>query len=58
MRQSQMESPHTIAQENQTMGYRYLNITERSQLNVLFSLGWSYREIGKELGRPLQKRAL
>jgi IS30 family transposase len=33
------------------MGYTHLSITERSQLEILFRLGWSDREIGKELGR-------
>ena len=33
------------------MGYTHLNITERSQLEILLRLGWSNRAIGKELGR-------
>ncbi|OAB41889.1 IS30 family transposase [Paenibacillus glacialis] len=33
------------------MGYTHLNITERSQLEILLRLGWSDREIDKELGR-------
>jgi IS30 family transposase len=33
------------------MGYTHLSITERSQLEILNRLGWSNREIGKELGR-------
>jgi len=33
------------------MGYTHLSITERSQLEVLLRLGWSTREIGKELER-------
>jgi IS30 family transposase len=33
------------------MGYTHLSITERSQLEILHRLGWSNREIGKELGR-------
>lgn len=33
------------------MGYTHINITERSQLERLLRLGWSNREIGKELGR-------
>ncbi|MFF2017641.1 IS30 family transposase [Paenibacillus sp. NPDC058177] len=33
------------------MGYTHLNITERSQLEISLRLGWSDREIGKELGR-------
>ena len=33
------------------MGYKHPNITECSQLEILLCLGWSDREIGKELGR-------
>lgn len=33
------------------MGYTHLSITERSKLEVLLRLGWTNREIGKELGR-------
>ncbi|CAM3618166.1 hypothetical protein MALU111345_14400 [Marinicrinis lubricantis] len=33
------------------MSYTHLSITERSQLEVLIRIGWSNREIGRELGR-------
>lgn len=33
------------------MSYKHLNITDRSQLEILHRLGWSSREIGRVLGR-------
>lgn len=33
------------------MNYSYLNIIERSKLETLHRLGWTTREIGRELGR-------
>jgi IS30 family transposase len=47
-----MESPQQpLHRRIKTMGYTHLSITERSQLEILDRLGWSKREIGKELGR-------
>lgn len=42
---------HPFVQEDPFMSYSHLSIIERGQIEALHRLGWSTREIGRQLGR-------